>query len=256
MTPDFLFFSGGAGTVRGQPFESLGIPVNGGVAGGKSFLGLSGEVRGKITDTISLVGFYDFGTVDTSSFIGSDAEYHSGAGLGVRYDLGGFGPLRLDLALPVQGETGERAAVLYRDRTGILIRRYAYPVVTTILIVTAPPVIAQEDDGGGSMLERFLQDTLSGDDQNVTVKGLQGALSARATIQEITVSDDEGVWLTIKDAELDWNRLALIRGRFSVNALTAQEIDIARTPGTTTKEAPPAFGRNTTLSTARTACFH
>lgn len=105
VTPDFLFFSGGAGTVRGQPFESLGIPVNGGVAGGKSFLGLSGEIRGKITDAISLVGFYDFGTVDTSSFIGSGAEYHSGAGLGVRYDLGGFGPLRLDLALPVQGDT-------------------------------------------------------------------------------------------------------------------------------------------------------
>ncbi len=89
------------------------------------------------------------------------------------------------------------------------------------------------------MIERFLQDTLSGDDQNVSVKGLQGALSARATIEEITVSDDEGVWLTIKDAELDWNRLALIRGRFSVNTLTAQEIDIARTPGTTTKETPP-----------------
>ncbi|WP_254429619.1 translocation/assembly module TamB domain-containing protein [Ruegeria atlantica] len=119
-----------------------------------------------------------------------------------------------------------------------MIRQFSYPVVTTVLILTAPPVLAQEDDGGGSMLERFLQDTLSGDDQNVTVKGLQGALSARATIEEITVSDDEGVWLTIKDAELDWNRLALIRGRFSVNALTAQEIDIARAPGTTTKDTP------------------
>ena len=89
------------------------------------------------------------------------------------------------------------------------------------------------------MIERFLQDTLSGDDQNVTVKGLQGALSSRATIAEITVADDEGVWLTIKGAELDWNRLALIRGRFSVNALTAQEIDVARAPGTTTKDTPP-----------------
>ncbi|NOD93069.1 translocation/assembly module TamB [Ruegeria sp. HKCCD4884] len=89
------------------------------------------------------------------------------------------------------------------------------------------------------MIERFLQDTLSGDDQNVTVTGLQGALSSRATIAEITVADDDGVWLTIKDAVLDWNRLALIRGRFSVNALTAEEIDIARTPGTTTKDTPP-----------------
>ncbi|WP_377193420.1 translocation/assembly module TamB domain-containing protein [Ruegeria meonggei] len=111
-------------------------------------------------------------------------------------------------------------------------------MLTTVLVLSAPPVAAQ-GDSGGSMIERFLQDTLSGDDQNVSVKGLQGALSARATIEEITVSDDEGVWLTIKDAELDWNRLALIRGRFSVNTLTAQEIDIARTPGTTTKETPP-----------------
>ncbi len=107
VTPDFLFFSGGAGTVRGQPYESLGVPVGTGIAGGKSFLGLSAEVRGKVTEAISLVGFYDYGTVDTSSFIGSGAEYHAGAGLGVRYDLGGFGPLRLDLAVPVQGDTGD-----------------------------------------------------------------------------------------------------------------------------------------------------
>ena len=107
VTPDFLFFSGGAGTVRGQPYESLGIPVGTGIAGGKSFIGLSGEVRGKVTEKLSLVGFYDYGIVDTSSFIGSGAEEHAGAGLGVRYDLGGFGPLRLDLALPVQGDTGD-----------------------------------------------------------------------------------------------------------------------------------------------------
>lgn len=105
-----------------------------------------------------------------------------------------------------------------------------------MLVPVASP--AQEDEGG-SMIERFLQDTLSGDDQNVTVKGLQGALSSRATIAEITVADDEGVWLTIREAELDWNRLALIRGRFSVNALTAQEIDVTRAPGTTTKDTPP-----------------
>ncbi|MTI02631.1 autotransporter assembly complex family protein [Roseibium sp. RKSG952] len=107
VTPDFLFFSGGAGTVRGQPYESLGIPVGTGVAGGKSFLGFSGEVRGKVSEKLSLVGFYDYGMVDTSSFVTADAEFHSGAGIGVRYDLGGFGPLRFDLAYPVQGDTGD-----------------------------------------------------------------------------------------------------------------------------------------------------
>ncbi len=107
VSPDFLFFSGGAGTVRGQPYESLGIPVGDDVAGGKSFLGLSAEVRGKVSEKLSLVGFYDYGAVDETSYITANAEFHAGAGLGVRYDLGGFGPLRFDLAYPVQGDTGE-----------------------------------------------------------------------------------------------------------------------------------------------------
>ncbi|KUJ80916.1 hypothetical protein AVO45_04910 [Ruegeria marisrubri] len=106
-------------------------------------------------------------------------------------------------------------------------------------MAVAPPALAQEnEEEGGGLLIDFLENTLSGDQRNVSVKGLQGALSARATIEEISVADDEGVWLTIRNAELDWNRLALIRGRFSVNALAAEEILIARTPGKTTAEEP------------------
>jgi translocation and assembly module TamA len=106
-SPEFLFFSGGSGTVRGQPYESLGTPVGGQIAGGRSILAMSAEVRGRITEKISLVGFFDFGAVDASSMVDTNSSYHSGAGLGIRYDLGGFGPLRFDLALPVDGATGE-----------------------------------------------------------------------------------------------------------------------------------------------------
>lgn len=119
-------------------------------------------------------------------------------------------------------------------------RHLSYPlaIAAVSLSLSAPPAAAQEE-GSGGILSDFLQNTLSGDNRNVRVVGLQGALSARATIEEITVADDEGVWLTIRNAELDWNRLALIRGRFSVNALTAQEINIARAPGETTTDDPP-----------------
>lgn len=107
VAPDFLFFSGGAGTVRGQPYESLGVPVGTATAGGRSFLGLSAEVRGYVTEKISLVGFYDYGAVDSGSLIDSTSPSHSGAGIGVRYDLGALGPVRLDLAWPVDGTTGD-----------------------------------------------------------------------------------------------------------------------------------------------------
>lgn len=120
-------------------------------------------------------------------------------------------------------------------------RHLSYPLaVVTVTIGLSCAANAQEEEESGGMLSNFLEDTLSGDNRNIRVIGLQGALSSRATIEEITVADDEGVWLTIRDAELDWNRLALIRGRFSVNSLTAQEIDIARAPGKTTGDEPIA----------------
>lgn len=109
VTPELLFFSGGAGSVRGQPYESLGlsVPSSTDLAGGKSYLAASIEVRGKITEKLGLVGFYDYGTVDSESYITSSAVSHAGAGIGVRYDLGGFGPLRFDLAYPVEGSTSD-----------------------------------------------------------------------------------------------------------------------------------------------------
>ncbi|GAA6202396.1 BamA/TamA family outer membrane protein [Aquicoccus sp. SU-CL01552] len=109
VSPDLLFFSGGAGTVRGQPYESLGTAVSGStlLAGGRGYLGASLELRGQITERISAVGFYDYGAIDASAVIDGNSVSHSGAGVGVRYDIGGFGPIRLDIAFPTSGSTGD-----------------------------------------------------------------------------------------------------------------------------------------------------
>lgn len=110
-SPDFLFLSGGGGTVRGQPFESLFVDLGGGRGiGGRSFVGFSGEVRGKITENISLVGFADAGYIGRESFYDGTGEWHSGAGVGVRYNTA-VGPIRLDVAGPVSGDTDDGVQV-------------------------------------------------------------------------------------------------------------------------------------------------
>lgn len=109
-------------------------------------------------------------------------------------------------------------------------KQFTYPLAVTLMLTTSGMAMAQSLEESGGLLVDFLEDTLSGDGRNIRVRGLSGALSAKATIEEITVADDDGVWLTIRDAALDWNRLALIRGRFSVNELTAAEIRIDRAP--------------------------
>ncbi|WP_137109828.1 autotransporter assembly complex family protein [Rhodobacter sp. SY28-1] len=108
---DDLFFSGGGGTVRGQPYRSLGVAVTRGfgpqfLIGGKYFLAGSLELRAKVSDRIGVVGFVDWGSIGIDGFSGSLADSHAGAGLGVRYDTG-LGPIRLDVAAPISGTTGD-----------------------------------------------------------------------------------------------------------------------------------------------------
>ncbi|EBA15959.1 outer membrane protein, OMP85 family [Roseobacter sp. SK209-2-6] len=102
--PTLLFFSGGAGSVRGHEFQSLGIPVGTNASGGRGYLALSGEIRAKIGEKFSLVGFADIGYLDSDSFITSSSQSHAGAGIGLRYDVAGIGPLRVDFAYPVKGD--------------------------------------------------------------------------------------------------------------------------------------------------------
>ncbi|MCX7287029.1 MAG: autotransporter assembly complex protein TamA [Rhodobacterales bacterium] len=107
---DDLFFSGGGGTVRGQPYRSLGVSVSRGFGsqfqiGGRFFVGGSLELRARVTDSIGVVGFVDAASIGIDGAFGDTAESHAGAGLGVRYKTP-IGPIRLDVAAPVGGDTG------------------------------------------------------------------------------------------------------------------------------------------------------
>ena len=87
---------------------------------------------------------------------------------------------------------------------------------------------AQSDDR--SYLTAFLEDNLSGIGRQVTITGFSGALTSKAAIDQMTIADADGVWLTLNGVVLDWNRAALFSGEVSVNALTADEIIVARAP--------------------------
>ncbi|MGR3484169.1 MAG: autotransporter assembly complex protein TamA [Paracoccaceae bacterium] len=101
---DFLFFSGGSGSVRGVPFQSLGVDLpNGDTIGGRGFAGLQAEARFDATARFQAVGFVDVGAISADPFDWDGAETQAGAGLGVRFKTG-IGPIRLDLGTPIDGD--------------------------------------------------------------------------------------------------------------------------------------------------------
>lgn len=110
---DFLFYSGGSDTVRGHEYQSLGVDLGGGqIVGGRSFIGLSGEIRMRTTGNLGYVGFLDVGYIGEEAFPDGSGEWQSGAGVGLRYDTP-IGPIRLDVAVPTSGDDDGSAWQVY-----------------------------------------------------------------------------------------------------------------------------------------------
>jgi translocation and assembly module TamA len=112
IPPDRLFFAGGGGSVRGYGYRSIGVEGPGGtVTGGRYLLEASVEARVRINDEFGAVAFVDGGYVAADTFPGLE-DLRLGAGVGLRYYTG-LGPLRLDLAFPLNGRPGDPAYAIY-----------------------------------------------------------------------------------------------------------------------------------------------
>ncbi len=111
-------------------------------------------------------------------------------------------------------------------------------MILTVLTLAATPVLPQDESEDVGILAGMLQDVLSDAGRDVRIRGFQGALSSRATVDEISIADDQGVWLTLTDVVIDWNRSALFNRRVEVNELSAGRLELARLPVTAPSDGP------------------
>lgn len=112
VPPQRRFYVGGGGSLRGYDYQSAS-PRNadGDIIGGLSFVTASVEARVKITDTIGLVPFIDIGAASEGS-VPDLGDLRYAAGLGLRYYTG-IGPVRLDVAIPLNPEPDDAGYGIY-----------------------------------------------------------------------------------------------------------------------------------------------
>ena len=114
-------------------------------------------------------------------------------------------------------------------------------------VTLAMPVMAQEAERESLMdmlaratqlneteqrgaLVGFVENQISSPDRQIRLNGIDGALSSNASIDQITISDTEGIWLIVENATLQWNQGALLFGRLEIQSLAADSIAYIRNP--------------------------
>lgn len=109
---DKLFFAGGGGSVRGYEFQSLSPrDVAGNPVGGRSLFDTSLELRWRRSTRLGYTVFIDGGGASANSD-GAFDELSAAFGVGVRY-YPGFGPIRFDLATPLNPRPGDSPVQVY-----------------------------------------------------------------------------------------------------------------------------------------------
>lgn len=107
------YYTGGAGSVRGYAYQSIGPrDSEGDPLGGRSFQVVNLEARFMVAENVGIVPFLDGGMVYRDEFPRIVGDMDWGTGLGLRYYTP-IGPVRLDVATPLHRIDGDPPVQFY-----------------------------------------------------------------------------------------------------------------------------------------------
>jgi translocation and assembly module TamB len=78
-------------------------------------------------------------------------------------------------------------------------------------------------------------------DTKIAIGDLSGQWPSHIHLTQVTVSDADGIWLSVDEADINWSPLSLLRGQVFVEDFSAQGVAVARLPssGDNAEETSP-----------------
>ena len=83
---------------------------------------------------------------------------------------------------------------------------------------------------GLRMTTSAINSFISSEDSTIEITGLTGVLSGPVSVEQVSISDSKGTWLSVQGIEADVSRWALLSGQISASRLSVQAVDVERQP--------------------------
>ena len=96
-----------------------------------------------------------------------------------------------------------------------------------LLLAIGTVLIVGNTTAGRVQIERLVARLTAG---TVQLSGLAGAFPSHLTLEELRLSDADGVWLTARKIQLDWTPWDYLQGRLQIERLHVVSVDMQRLP--------------------------
>ena len=124
----------------------------------------------------------------------------------------------------------------------VRVRRWGAALMLAGLVAGASGVVIAQEDPPRSdpgWVTRQIQGLLSGPGRTVTIGRVSSSWTLDVTIHDLAIADDQGVWLNVDQAKLDWAAGALFRREFRISGLDVNHMTLERLPASQ-PEPPPS----------------
>ncbi len=108
-----------------------------------------------------------------------------------------------------------------------------------LLAITAGAWIWLRTDTGARFIADKICEAMDGSGLNLRIGGIQGPLPLQARLANVELRDKQGLWLTLKEAQLKLSFLPLLSKRIVIDTLTLNELSIPRLPVLPPSEPKP-----------------
>lgn len=123
------------------------------------------------------------------------------------------------------------AAGANRLRLIALIMAWVFGILVLLMVATAGiAVVTLTGQTGRDLIVRLADGRQIAGYGQLSLSGLSGNPFDRLSVARISLTDEEGEWLVIEDATLEWTPMALLGGTLDIAELDVRRADVLRAP--------------------------
>jgi len=112
----------------------------------------------------------------------------------------------------------------------VILRIVRYGIYGALALAIGAVAVLTLTEKGRETLAGLISDFASSPGQVVRISGLDGIWSGKLRMQSLVLEDADGPWLVARNVAVDWSPFALISKTFQADLVSAERIELARTP--------------------------